>query len=395
MEKKKPKIVYFLRRDPTEYDQLTGGTWSNLLMLRGLENVEVVVVTNHSDILTDELSRLGIRHVVLDAELSYSGVGRNPMTLANVLAGAILFNARFFQLVRKEGAAIVQCDENSAAFVALGAKLGRSALVVAYRNFPGITPTFRTFYKFPTLIADKIVATAEVLHKAVVTEGFRQAAKRTELIYNGVDLDEVQQRRAGIDRARTRAEFGITPGEVAIGVVASIVAIKQQAEFLEEVVSGLAPELEKNNGRVYLIGGWKDNAYPMRCKKIIESLQLHRVVKMVGYVRDMTPWYVALDMSVYPGIEGTARALIESSAHELPIVARSGCSEAVVHGTTGLLCPTIAEMGPLVMKLTCNEALRREMGANGKAFVEDRFNVSKNRHRYEALYAALAQNRGE
>ena len=394
MSDSKPKIAYFLRRDPGEVGQITGGTWSNLMVLRALTNVDVLVVTNQSDVVTEELSRVGIRHIVLGADLSYSGVRGHPVRLVRALASTALFNARFFRTLRREGIAVVQCDENAATFVGFGAKLAGCALVVVYRNFPGVVPKTRALYKIPTLIADRLVTTAQALHEAVLTQGWRSPASRTEFVYNSVDLGAVRERRAGIDRAKVRAELGIAEGEVAMGVIASIVPVKQQAEFLEEVVPGLAPELERRNARIYLVGGGKDDdAYPARCKRAIEVHGLERVVRMVGYARDMAPWYAALDISVYPGIEGPARSLIESSAHELPIVARAGCAEAVLDGKTGLLCATLGEMGAPILRLVSDAALRRELGSNGRAFVEDRFDVRRNSGRYEAIYAALARHR--
>jgi glycosyltransferase involved in cell wall biosynthesis len=389
----KPKIAYFLLRHPGERDQITGGTWSNLAVLGALESVEVLVITNQSDVLASELERLGIRHLVLPGELSYDGVRRDPWKLVRALGRALVYNGRFFAAVRREGVRVVQCDENAATFVCLGAKLARCGLVVAYRNYPGVVPTMRAFYKIPTLIADRLVATAEVLREAIVTQGWRSPAQRTECIYNGIDLDLVDKERASVDRAAVRSKLGIAENEVAMAVIGSIVPIKKQAEFIEEVVSAIGPELEARNGRIYLIGGTKDEAYAARCEEAIRSRGLERVVRTVGYVRDMTPWYAALDVSVYPGIEGVARTLIESQAYELPIVALAGCGEAVADGASGYLCDSLAEMGAPLLKLAASAALRREMGGHGRAFAEERFSVRKNRERYDALYTALAQER--
>lgn len=385
----KPKVAYFLLRHPGERDQITGGTWSNLAVLGALGDVEVLVVTNQSDVLASELERLGIRHIVLPAELSYDGAGRSPLKAIRALLSAVAYNARFFATVRREGARVVQCDENAATFVCLGAKLAGCALVVAYRNYPGVVPTMRPFYKIPTLVADRLVATAEVLREAIVTQGWRRPEKRTSTIYNGIDLDLVQKTRAGIDRARVRAELGIGENEVAMGVIGSVVPIKRQAELLEEVVCAIAPELKANNARIYLIGGTKDEAYAARCEAIVKARGLEPVVRTVGYIRDMTPWYAALDVSVYPGIEGVARTLIESQAYELPVVALSGCGEAVADGVSGFLCPSLPDMRAPIVKLAADAELRRTLGAGGRAFAEERFSVRKNRERYAALFMEL------
>lgn len=390
---RRPKVAYFVYCHPGEYGQITGGTWSNIAMLRALSKVDVLVVTNHAETLVDELTRLGVRHVVIPAELSYSGVGRSPRKLLRALASAAMFNYHFFRTMRSEGVAVAQCDETATTFVGFGAKLAGCALVVAYRNYPGVVPRMKAFYKIPTLLADRIVATADVLRDAIVTQGWLSPARKTEVVYNGIDLDIVAGRRSSLDRAKVRAELGIGEDEVAMGVIASLVPVKKQAEFLEEVMPTLAPELEARGARIHLIGGVKDEPYAARCEAAIRNHGLERVVKIVGYVRDMAPWYVALDVSVYPGIEGVARTLIESSAYELPIVARSGCGEAVVHGETGLLAGSLEGLAAPILRLASDAALRKRLGAGGRALVEERFDVRKNRERYDALYATLAEER--
>ncbi len=389
----RPKVAYFVYCHPGEYDQITGGTWSNIAMLRSLSTVDVIVVTNHDAALVEELDRLGVRREVIPAELSYSGVGRSPARLLRTLASTVMFNARFFQAMRRERVQVVQCDETAATFMGFGARLAGCALVVAYRNYPGVVPKMKAYYKIPTVLADRIVATADVLREAIVTQGWLSPARRTECIYNGIDLDVVAKRRAELDRAKVRAELGIAEGEVALGIIASLVPVKKQAEFLEEVMPTLAPELEKRNARIHLIGGVKHDEYGDRCQAAIRNHDLGRVVKIVGYVRDMAPWYVALDVSVYPGIEGVARTLIESAAYELPIVALSGCGEAVIHGKTGLLAATRGELATPILRLASDGALRRTLGAGGKALAEERFDVRKNRERYEALYKELSARR--
>ena len=386
----RPKVAYFVYCHPGEYDQITGGTWSNLAMLRALSKVDVLVVTNHAAALVDELQRLGVRHEVIPAELSYSGVGRSPVRLLRTLASTVRFNARFFQLMRREGVDVAQCDETAATFMGFGAKLAGCALVVAYRNYPGVVPKMKAYYKIPTLLADRIVATADVLREAIVTQGWLPLAGRTECIYNGIDLDVVARRRAEIDRGKARAELGIGEGEVAMGIIASLVPVKKQAEFLEEVMPALAPELSKRNARIHLIGGVKHDEYGDRCLAAIKNHGLERVVNVVGYVRDMAPWYVALDVSLYPGIEGVARTLIESAAYELPIVALSGCGEAVIHGQTGLLAATRGELATPILRLASDAELRKKLGAGGRALAEERFNVRRNRERYEAIYQELS-----
>ncbi len=75
--------------------------------------------------------------------------------------------------------------------------------------------------------------------------------------------------------------------------------------------------------------------------------------------------------------EGVPKALIEAAACGRPTVACdvSGCREIVRHGETGLLVPPgdPAALAVAVERLLSNRALRRRLGAAGRALVEEQF----------------------
>jgi glycosyltransferase involved in cell wall biosynthesis len=187
------------------------------------------------------------------------------------------------------------------------------------------------------LLADRLVTAGELLREVIVTQGWPSPAPGTALIYNGIDLDGVRRALASADRGAIRAGLGIAEGEVAVGVVGSIAGYKHQLELLREVIAPRAAELRAARVRFHFLGGVKDEAYAAQCRALVEERDLADLTAWIGYVSDMTPWLVALDLLAYPAPEGPARALFEGGAFGLPAVARTTSREMVTDGESGFL----------------------------------------------------------
>lgn len=388
----RPKVAFFVLRSREESAQLTGGTLSNLALFSSLVRHDVVVVVNARDILAEELERRGIRCVVLpEDELSWAHARKDARTLARRVFKALRFNARVLGLCVKEGVRVLQCDEAATLFVGPGAKLAGARLVVAYRNHPGVVPRMKTFYKLPTLFADRLVATSELLREAVVGQGWRRAAERTLRIYNGIDLERVRAQTAGRDRGEERAARGIAGDEVAIGVIGSIVPFKLQVELLRDVIAPHADRFRAAKARFHFLGGVKDEAYAAKCRALVEELRLGDLTSWAGYIADMTPWLFSLDLVAFPAPEGTARTLLEAAAFGIPAVARETSREAVMHGENGFLCGEVKDLAEPLLRLAGDAELRARMSTRGRALADERFDIRKNRETYARVYDELVK----
>ena len=91
--------------------------------------------------------------------------------------------------------------------------------------------------------------------------------------------------------------------------------------------------------------------------------------------------------------EGIPRILIEASSCETPIVTTdvAGCNEFVVEGDNGLLVPVnnVSALSEAIKSLIESEALRKELGRNGRMKVERYYSNNKVIAKTLALYEEL------
>ncbi|MHB8516641.1 MAG: glycosyltransferase, partial [Dehalococcoidia bacterium] len=108
-----------------------------------------------------------------------------------------------------------------------------------------------------------------------------------------------------------------------------------------------------------------------------------------------------LDVFAMPSTwEGFGVSAIEASAMELPVVASDihGIPDVVVDGETGILVPArdVDAIASAISRLAGDPALRRAMGAAGRAFVERNYRWQDNAALMEALYGeAVGRGRRE
>lgn len=132
----------------------------------------------------------------------------------------------------------------------------------------------------------------------------------------------------------------------------------------------------------------------------LEAWQAEGVVRYLGFVEDVRPLIAEADVVVLPSYrEGTPRALLEAAAMARPLIATDvpGCREAVVAGSTGLLCEarsaaSLAAAMTRMLELSAEE--RADMGLAGRAMVEARFDERLVHRAYLDVIARIERNQG-
>jgi glycosyltransferase involved in cell wall biosynthesis len=217
-------------------------------------------------------------------------------------------------------------------------------------------------------------------------------ARRTEVIYNGVDLEHW---KAGSSDAAIalRKVLGFSETDLVVGMSAVLRPEKNPLQLVDAIA------LARRRGiaaRALLIGDG-----PMR--PAIEAhaarLGLARDVVITGFQQDVRPLLAACDaLALCSHSEAFSLAALEALALGRPVVHAQvgGAAEMIEPGRNGYLFAP-GDTRALVERLAAlaDPALRRRMGAQARAMVEERFSERAMVDRYESRLEELAMARSK
>lgn len=229
------------------------------------------------------------------------------------------------------------------------------------------------------------LAVSDALRDRAIAQGF--PAERTVTHYNGIDLSRFQ------------------PGDGGDGAtilhVGRLVEKKGTAVLLRAFATARAGRPE---ARLAIIG---EGPLRRRLQRLAGELGLGDSVDFLG---ELTPDEVAARMRgaallAAPSLtardgdsEGLPQAIVEAMASGLAVVAthHGGIGEAVADGTSGFLVAEGAHesLADRLAELLGDAALRRRMGAAGRAIAEAKFDTARQIAALEAHYDALVSGHG-
>jgi glycosyltransferase involved in cell wall biosynthesis/GNAT superfamily N-acetyltransferase len=213
---------------------------------------------------------------------------------------------------------------------------------------------------------------------------------RTRFLGNGVDIGRFDPNRFphGFGAAK-RADLGISPEVVVVGIVARLVAEKGYPELLA-AMQRLGPNY------LLLAAGPED---PQKKDALNRQSLAREGVLFLGHRDDVEELYAAMDMFVLPSHrEGFPRAAMEAASSGLSIVATDvrGCREVVENGVSGLLVPVMdpEALATAIARLGKDPGLRKSMGRAGRAKALAEFDEEQLVARVIAAYRRAARHKG-
>lgn len=142
---------------------------------------------------------------------------------------------------------------------------------------------------------------------------------------------------------------------------------------LEDALRGLAL-VDRPNWQFFVAGDDPDRA---RFHRMVQDLGLRGRVIFGGFRHDVATAMASADLFLFPSLyEAFSLATIEAAACGLPVVATriNGTEDFIEPGVTGEFIDWDAEQMAMVLRrLVDDGATRREMGANARRLVEDRY----------------------
>jgi len=180
-------------------------------------------------------------------------------------------------------------------------------------------------------------------------------------------------------------DLGLEADAIYCLFIGRLTQIKRPDRLLDVVA-----ELKRRNVSVsFLIVG--DGELSENVKSRIANEKLS--AKMLGWQKDTTAVYSAADILLLcSDNEAVSLALIEGSQYSLPLVSTNvgSVGDVVITGSTGLLTESTADaLADAVEALVADAALRKAMGAAGKARAEQYFSLDRMLKDHSDLYRSL------
>jgi glycosyltransferase involved in cell wall biosynthesis len=208
--------------------------------------------------------------------------------------------------------------------------------------------------------------------------------ERMSVIWNGIDPGPRPDADA---RARARQRIGAADGDVLVGTVARLDAVKDLPMLMRAiaVARSMVPTV-----RLVIVGEGPARA---AIERTVAEVALETSVHLTGQRNDVRELMPAFDLYVNSSIsEGISLTLLEAMAAERAIVATAvgGTPEVVCDGATGVLVPP-GDAGALgaAMAALLKEPMRAAaLGEAGRRRVLQHFTLDRMVEAYAAVYSA-------
>lgn len=219
------------------------------------------------------------------------------------------------------------------------------------------------------------------------TDGFEDRAN-LRVIHNSLDFDAVDA--AMPRRVSIRAEFGIAPDEVAVGLVVSQLNwVRGAWDFLD--VAGRVVKEAKTPLKFVVVSPGTDDAIT-QAKSLATQYGIENQLILTGFRSDALAIIAALDVLVVCNHHGVmGRPPFEAMAVGTSVAAWQGHSrrsDVVCDGETALLAPRgdVESLADAVARLADDSALRKNLGANGMRYAREHFDPQCNARLVEQVY---------
>lgn len=228
--------------------------------------------------------------------------------------------------------------------------------------------------------ADKIITLFE--RNQIIQRELGAPKDISEIIANGVDVEKYN-----IEKEEHEGYI--------VGAILRIVPIKDVMTLIRafKIVKDT-----KENTKLYLVGPTdEDQEYYEQCKSLVELLNLQNDVIFTGSV-DVKKYLKIIDVMVLTSVsEGQPLVILEAMASKIPVVATDvgACKELLeeneYEGACGLITNLVApnETANQIIYLLENEAVRKEMGNNGRIRTERAYKKELFIKSYEKIYIEL------
>lgn len=345
------------------------------------------------------------RHVVVSLRdeghvgsiLSDAGVELHTLGMHRP-SGLLSFPVRLAAIIRRLRPDIIQGWMNHGNLLALlGARLARSTAPVLWnvrQSFGDMRHEKRLTRAVIRLEAKLSRAPAGIIYNSRAgaeqheAAGFTGANRR--LIPNGFDVDRFYP--SPERRTATRAELGVGPEEILVGLVARVHSMKNHPAFL----AAARMVIEKEPRVRFLLAGSGSGADDAELRALAPHPAMAERSLFLGLRTDVPEITRALDIACNVSVhgEGFPNAIGEAMASAVPCVVTDVGDSARIVGETGMVCAsgTPVDIADGILRMVREGADgRRRRGALARERVVQCFSIQAVVAQYEDYYDEILQ----
>ena len=235
-------------------------------------------------------------------------------------------------------------------------------------------------YRLMARAPDRVFAVSEQVRRHCIdVDGIKPS--RVQTIYNGLDLADWSSTFLAAKHE----------GEVLVTTVGNIRRVKGHDVFIRAAAS-VAAQFPKVTFSI--AGDVLEPDYFAELQVLVRDLNLSDRFRFAGGVKDLREHLATADVFVLPSrSEGFSNAIVEAMAASLPVVATNvgGNAEAVQDGVSGVIVPPedSGALAAAIVHLLSNPAKARQMGAEGKRLVAEKFTTEAMMTQIINVYGSL------
>ena len=220
------------------------------------------------------------------------------------------------------------------------------------------------------------------------------APEKITVIQNGVDLKRIADARSRFDRAEFCRRWDLPVHSSLVGSIGTLTVLKGHEDFLQAA----AKLRDSLPSAFFIVSGTESAAtkqYRQRLERLIQQLGLTDRVRLLGRMDDISELYCALEVFVSAShSESFGLAIVEAMAAGAAVVATDteGAQEILRDGSTGMLVPIggIGHISRTISELLAHPEKRKDLTANARSDVEQRFGLERMVAETEKIYLEVA-----
>lgn len=295
--------------------------------------------------------------------------------------------ARIFKLFAQERPDVVHVQNGYSWLYSTLAARASGAGVVYVEHSVWETPSslYLMLSKIMEVISTRIVTPSEYVKNLISTKQ-KVRNERVDVIYNGVDIDRIRNRK---DIHLKKREVGIEDGDRVIGIVARLTPVKNHVSLIK-AMKIVCERIERC--KLLVVG---DGELRPQLEQEVRQSGLEKAIAFLGTRNDVYDLLHTMDVFVMSSIsEGFPISVLEAMAAGVPVLAPAvgGIPEALDHGKAGRMYsshePHVIAEG--LLGLLSDRAAAECYAKEASAFVQANFSIEGMVDRYTRLYAETA-----